>query len=334
MAIPTDILKFFDSSNMMHSGNNAITRDVSEFLVSISASSDGHGDMAEITKICERLLNKGYLFKAGNPSNNPIIGDRYLGIGFDQTMADYGSYDFIGYGFVAIRNHFKESVRPIIVKTLGGIDSIGTCFLVGKDMLITARHCIEGMSSIKIPDNSDGYLIPENVYISKDSRIDIAVIKLKKPIASEIPTFRFGDADVLDEILTIGYPPIAGFDAIQFVEKAMINAKLKSSTGELIAKDKSYLDSQDYFLINARVKGGNSGAPVINELGEAAGMLVNIPTDPEDSTKLDVLGYGVAIPKVTIENFLADIEKKSHNIISISPELLKHGFKLDNALFE
>lgn len=72
-----------------------------------------------------------------------------------------------------------------------------------------------------------------------------------------------------------------------------------------MSKATSYLDRQDFILFNARVKGGNSGGPILNKYGCVAGMLVQIPISSVDSSKIDVLGYGIAVPA---ESVLAALE--------------------------
>jgi len=68
------------------------------------------------------------------------------------------------------------------------------------------------------------------------------------------------------------------------------------------------LDSQDFLLFNARVKGGNSGGPIINKHGLVTGMLVQIPISSEDSSKIDNLGYGIAVTGQSLLDALSFFE--------------------------
>ncbi len=251
--------------------------------------------LTNLQVICQKLVSEGLLISGGNKANVPIFGESYFNLGYDSDFADYGSYDFLINGFLSIRNHFEKSVKPIIVKLNDDSLDIGTCFIINDNIIITAYHCIEEKKSVFI-DNGQGASVEiEKIWRSKDKRKDLAIIEVKGNPFKDIPHIRIGNAEVLSKVLTMGYPPIAGFDSIQFAEQAEINAILKSSNGNVIGHDKSYLDGQDYILINARVKGGNSGGPVINNYGMLVGVLTHIPIDPFENDKLDSLGYGIAL---------------------------------------
>lgn len=90
----------------------------------------------------------------------------------------------------------------------------------------------------------------------------------------------------------MGYPPVPGFDTFLVAETARISY-LKSSVGQIVGKQESYLDKHNYFLINARVKGGSSGCPVIGRDGKVRGVVVQ---QGQNEGTLDILGYGIALP--------------------------------------
>jgi serine protease Do len=74
------------------------------------------------------------------------------------------------------------------------------------------------------------------------------------------------------------------------------------------------MDSQDYLLISARVKGGSSGGPVLNKKGEVVGLIANAPST--DSSEIDALGFGIAVPSPAILQFLSDVHR-NENLRSI-----------------
>lgn len=87
------------------------------------------------------------------------------------------------------------------------------------------------------------------------------------------------------------------------------------------------MDSIDYLIINAKVKGGNSGSPVINSKGNVVGLVVQIPMDTEDATQLDKLGYGVVTPTSEIIKLLSS-ENYTPDIVEYDCENIEEGFKI------
>ena len=108
-------------------------------------------------------------------------------------------------------------------------------------------------------------------------------------------------AEILDDILTMGYPPIKGFDSVLVAETAQVAGYLQSTTGEVVGNEVSYLDGQPYLLITARVKGGNSGGPVISREGKVVGIVAQLPASDSGP---DTLGYAAVIPITTLEALL------------------------------
>lgn len=274
-----------------------------------------HLNSLQILQICRKLSREGFLHKliSKNDSMSPLK-EAYFTASFDEKLAKYGVYDFFIEGFTAIRANFINSVRPIIIRK-NQLHDIGTCFDIGNGFIITARHCIEGMDNIQIPYHT-GFETIKNIYVDKDERFDLAVIETENKINGN-PSFSFANEIILEEVLTMGYPPIPGFEALQLAEVTRINSYLKATTGSIIGAGIGYLEAQHYMLINAKVKGGNSGGPVINKRGEVVGVLVQIPLDTVDSSQLDTLGYGVAIPTSLINPFLHQINEMASNVVRI-----------------
>ena len=89
--------------------------------------------------------------------------------------------------------------------------------------------------------------------------------------------------------------------------------KQKATIGQVVAEADAYASKLDFFLINARVKGGNSGGPVINKEGCVIGTVVQLPFDNKggyDSGRFDIMGYGICLPSKYTESILEDPDKK------------------------
>lgn len=207
---------------------------------------------------------------------------------------------------------FANSVLPIDCIKQKGDGDIGTAFYIGEKHFVTAAHCVKDLKgfNLLLPDGSPIEL--SEVWFAKGQDMDsydLAVITVKGEM--KMPAFMIGEPAVLDDVLVMGYPPITGFNAILTSETATVGAYQKSSTGQLIGAGKPYREHLDFFLINARVKGGNSGGPVINNGGQVIGVVVRLPFDSQsasDNPRYDLMGYGVCLPAKYINELMQNPE--------------------------
>lgn len=271
-----------------------------------------------VDKICRKMVEDGLLIRK---DYNPTIclGNTYIAPlpeTFDKPELfrhhlEYGCYDFKYYGFPLIRWHFEQSVLAI-AGNKDGKEDIGSAYYIGNNMIVTAAHCIDGLDEFKVIDIKENTVAIKEIWYSdqedRDS-YDLAIIITDVPLS--IPTFDLEEPRVLDKVLTMGFPPIPGLKFIQTAETATVGAIFnpfqKSSEGEVVAEANSYFHTLDYFLINARVKGGNSGGPVINELGQVIGTVVQIPFDNQggsDGGRYDIMGYGVCLPSKYVRDLI------------------------------
>lgn len=266
----------------------------------------GSVDISEALKIIRQPTLQGILLYTGSHQHGkPPLSETYRSWDFNSDLAAYGGYDFLVSGFPEIHTHFSSSVRPVVVKKKDDSEGIGSGFLMHNRSFVTCRHCIEDMQSVSLGGWNSQDIPLSKIWVPVDSRIDLAVLDFEDDPFPGIPGFLLENAQILDNILTMGYPPIPGFDAVLVAEKAQVSGlvsaehiksrtTLKSSIGQIVATEKSYLDRQVYLLISARVKGGNSGGPVIGKYGCVAGIVTQLPAGSEGQP--DLLGYGAAIP--------------------------------------
>lgn len=321
--LPTQIVRFFhrDLSGKTQGQSVATIKDFSES----EAGWEETLDLQLVFRLCAGLERAGYLIEARSNHPHPILGRSYIAPTFDARRAEYGEDDFVGYGFARIRDQFCDSVLPVIVKTVDGRTDIGTCFVLGNaSTIFTARHVIENMEQICIPTRSGDSVSAREITVAEDPRLDVATILTDRPLEG-IPFFRCTDSALLDDVLCLGYPPIPGFNAILVSDFAHVNAEIKSSIGKVVGSDRSYLDRQTYILLNARVKGGNSGGPVVNKQGYVIGILVHAAADKADTQKLDSLGYGIASPKSEWISLLGGSGGTQQRIIPLPFENLRQG---------
>ncbi|MDB9310031.1 serine protease [Aphanizomenon sp. CS-733/32] len=356
MGLVADIINFFHFSNANQNSEGIIPRSVTEFLKDYNnydkSDDSGDSDYSEnwyrVIKIIRKLTSEGILFPVGiNYIASPILNKQYDSYGIDTIESppldekyysylkvkneeiNYGDYEFLVFGFPHIRNHFKATVKPVVVTTRDNSDDIGSGFLLNfplfeNKIFVTARHCIENMREVIIPECNFANAPLLNIWTPGDERIDLAVLEFEGDAFSNIPSFEYDKAEILDNILTMGYPPINGFDALLISETAQISGYLKSTTGQIIAEEKAYLDAQTYFLISARVKGGNSGGPVINQYGKVIGVVCQLPAEAE--ARPDILGYGCVIPTETLFDFLQECKEPSNSITKLEFKMTENGF--------
>ena len=329
-------------------GNLELPYSLMEF---VSKYSEYSTETYNIGRYCRILEQEGLLLHMGTKGSNPYYRHCYYTNKeiYDKDLSKYGSYDLLVNGFYSVRERFSSLCLPISVKTVNDDYSIGSCFIYDNETVITARHCIEGeiVKSFQILDIESKPIPVENIYVSSQSFLDVAIIKTQKNYFESFESFvvsskpdhlgtslvdkanfidspvfiLFGQGKVLDNILTLGYPPISGFESILIADKSAINSVfLRSSVGQVLTQQNKigyWGDDLEYFLINAKVKGGNSGGPVFDNLGRVIGIVVEIPVDIIIKTEIDKLGYGLVVPAKYIKDLMISIKEKDSNCICL-----------------
>lgn len=319
-----DIHRFFMSNGKVKTLDNFLTT-LPEYISKTDKGETMDYTLAlQISKICNFMVEKGLLLKTYSYPTMCIL-ERFISVPLTNFTPskdvkkdlEYGSYDFECNGFLSIYDYFKNSVVPIVGVNAKGDQDIGTAYYIGDNRFVTAAHCITGLEKFNLLIK-DKPIILEEVWFADgvDPDIyDLAIIKVSDEV--NLPPFMLDESFVLDSVLVMGYPPIPGFDAVLVSEKAAISTELqqlmtKTSTGQVVAVQTSYMSKMEYFIINARVKGGNSGGPVINKSGKIVGTIFQLPMDSQggsDGGRYDLMGFGVCLPskytKLLIKNHIS-----------------------------
>ncbi|MCY7332729.1 MAG: serine protease [Pseudanabaena sp. CAN_BIN31] len=309
MAIPSDIVKYFAMPYPDWISPSS-GQQQPKSLWQLVQDYGYHDRTDEILPVVQQLVVQGILIPAGRTSyseGKPPWNERYFCPSYDPVKASYGEYDFAAYGFPEIYNKFKDAVKPVVVKKadhIGGKDEdIGTGFWLERGLFVTARHCIWNMREINIIGWNPSDAALSKIWVSSDKNIDLAILKFTKNPFPKVHGFKYKDAEILDSVLTMGYPQLPGFDNVLVTENAQISGHLKSTTGQIVTEAKAYWEKdQEYFLINARVKGGNSGCPVITNRGYVAGVVVQ--GSAGENLTPDIMGYGAAVTFTTLDRFI------------------------------
>lgn len=177
-----------------------------------------------------------------------------------------------------------------------------TGFLVGKNLLVTAGHCIRNMSSCEDykwvfgfaldESNDEDYLqVPkENIYscvriversLERENQNDFALVELDREVVGRTPLRVRTEGRIADHtpIFVIGHP--TGLPS-----KIAPMAKVRNNSDDI------------YFQANLDTFGGNSGSPVFDE---ATGMVEGILVRGEQDYVFD-REKNCRVPKVCTED--------------------------------
>ncbi|MFC6792353.1 Do family serine endopeptidase [Methylobacterium komagatae] len=158
--------------------------------------------------------------------------------------------------------------------------SLGSGVLVdGSGLVITNAHVIDNMNEVRVA-LSDRREFEASIVL-RDSRTDLAVIRIKQPPAGLAP-MPFGDADKLevgDFVMAIGNP----FGVGQTVTQGIVSALARTQVGSA--------DYQYFIQTDAAINPGNSGGALVNLQGQLVGINTAIYSQSGGSH-----GIGFAIP--------------------------------------
>lgn len=122
-------------------------------------------------------------------------------------------------------SHFSKSVRPVVIRYEDGRSNgfdIGTYFTIADHLAITARHCLPRNALIQLRDENNVLIESLIILTPKDPDIDLAIIWTREESFKGLNHFKLGIGQVLDEVITIVYPTIPGFEAIQIADNIVL----------------------------------------------------------------------------------------------------------------
>lgn len=259
-----------------------------------------------LSRICERLCELRKMFCIQKINGHTDI---YYSVPYDKDLWKkyphvlIHHYNSCIYGFEYIYRHYKERTFPVIATTENG-QSMGSCFRIYQG-IATAKHCLTDGKPIAIKGYSKEQLDRFPVFVSKNPDIDIAFIQ-----TGEVYLHNYAEPHVLDNVLVMGYPKIPLFLNFCTGEKANISAiadlRFTPTIGSIVAEGEIYYPKNlpKMLLVTAKMEGGNSGGPVINEDGYVVGIATGIP-DGEGLSD-DHVGYGIAYPIKVLDEIIEE----------------------------
>ena len=174
--------------------------------------------------------------------------------------------------------------QDAVVRVMGtacNFTSQGTGFYVGDDLVATNAHVVAGVIGPIIQDSTGKHLTEPIVY---DPELDFALLRVyggdSQPIALDT---RFKSATT----------PVAVISYTGSTRQASISniIELTAVRGyDIYSQNKV---TRDIYVINANIQPGNSGSPLIEENGDAAGIVFGNSLSQKD------IGYALAMRAVS-----------------------------------
>ena len=255
----------------------------------------------EIDETIKALLDKLIIYPIDKMLTARLTDERYQFNGYFSTNLYQKNLILnIIIGFEYIIKTYSKSVFKIEPTFSNGSISIGTGFLVKENnefYIVTNKHVVQNATKLKVLDVNDNEVHFNSLHVNQEK--DVAIFRLKsKP--NSVPFLLNEEINILDEIITIGYPsvPMTRF-AYQLCHKGEINS---------IVQD--YLNN-DLIVFSAKTSSGNSGSPVIDKTGRVIGIVTQELFEEEDFYKKGKLPYYAALTVREIKDTVKLIENEN-----------------------
>ncbi len=164
-------------------------------------------------------------------------------ISYAQLGESTGLYEFKEFGANPIQSAL------VVVDTEGGT---GSGFIVGKDLILTADHCISGSRNIVIKIPRLNFVSKPVKVVRRDARKDLALLKVELPKGLRILSISKTPPKMGDDVEFLGY---AGFEIQRHFDSEILSV------------------SGDQYLLNGAVIQGDSGGAILNKDGDVVGMI-------------------------------------------------------------
>ncbi len=174
------------------------------------------------------------------------------------------------------------------------MEAKGSGFIIDANgTIVTNNHVVKGASSVSVTLD-DGSVLPAKV-IGRDTRTDIAVLKVKSP--GKLAFIALGNSDDVEPgqwVVAVGNP---------FGLGGTVTAGIVSARGRDIGEG----NYDNFIQIDAPINRGNSGGPLFTQDGKVVGINTAIYSPSGGS-----IGIGFAIPSNLVRNIVQQLETTGH----------------------
>ena len=173
-------------------------------------------------------------------------------------------------GVLTTQEIYNKCLPSVVSISVSNEESaaIGSGFIISEDgYIVTANHVVQDMTRIRvILSNEESY---EAKLIGGNEFTDLALIKIEKNGLTPIKIGRSSDLLVGDNVVAIGTPASIDFAG----SLAEGNVSYNNRILKIYNEDGTVQKKMTLIQTNALVNPGNSGCPLINEYGEAVGVV-------------------------------------------------------------
>jgi len=248
--------------------------------------------------ILEALTENLILLKSGI---NTIMNNKYPMFLVNDNLAKFYNNNGLLFNKLFGFNYIIEKYLPSVFKIehiKNDEISIGNGFLIQYDntlIIVTNKHVIENADKIIVKNHQEKLLEVDNII--EDIKNDLAFVFPKSNTIGAKPFLLNLNFQILDDILTIGYPPIPTTKAsYPLFHLGEVNSFVENYWGNSL------------FIFSAKTNPGNSGSPIIDKNGSIVGIVTQ-QLEEEEWYKRSKIPYYAGIPSNEIMRFCNDIKK-------------------------
>ena len=181
----------------------------------------------------------------------------------DGTVFSYSTYDFEAdcYGINTLLASLNDTTITIDIDDNEIIPaSSGTGFVISNSgLMVTNYHVIEGCFNVKALYDGKEF---DTTVLASDKVNDLALIKAPLNF-NNFFTISEKDGNLLEEVIVAGYPL-----------GKKVSSSIKATSGTITALS-GLGDNYGEFQTDAALNSGNSGGPIIDEMGNVVGVAVS-----------------------------------------------------------